>query len=169
MALFQSMDEMKSLHEQHGSDPAKALKLWFDALFLYLDESTRNLGREAMQYLMIPYKKQPKWDTAPSNWTFTSRLKDAKHHHIFRSYAVGTSPENAYSMDPNNWELNVEDSKEDPHGRGWNVLLRSSGADNARPVYMKKSTKTGLYYINIHGNIYVGVRPPKDPDEEEFV
>lgn len=164
-----SFEEIKARHEQSGADPAAALKCWFEGLFLYLDEATRDEGREALQHLTIPFKKDDQWDRRPSNMTFTSRLKDARHHHIFRSYAKGTAPDNGYKMDPASFELAVEKSHEDAHGRGWTVALRSSGADSARPVYMKKSTKTGLYFVDKHANVYVGVRPPVDPEEEDFV
>ncbi len=159
----------KARHEACGAEPIEALKLWFEAVFLYLEPDSRDLGRGLLQYLTIPFKQDTSWDRRPSNGTFVARMKDARHHHIFRSYARDSLPENGYRLDPASWQLAVERSVEDPHGRGWTVAVRSSGADSARPVYLKKSTKTGLYFVDKHANVYVGVRPPQDPDAESFV
>ncbi len=151
-----------------GATPEGALALWFDAVYLYMDEDTRNQGREALTFLTIPFKDESGWEKLPSYRIFVSRMQDPAYAHIFRSYAVGTSPENAYSMDPKNFELNVVESAEDTHGRGWRVLVRSSGADSPRPVYMKKSTSTGLWYVSEFGNVYVGIRPPHEQGVERF-
>jgi hypothetical protein len=156
------------MHAERGDTPEGALHLWFEAVFLYMDEATRDQGREALTDLTIPFKDEPGWETLPSNRIFVERLQDPAHAHIFRSYAVGTSPANGYAMDPGDFELAVEDSSEDAHGRGHRVLLRSSGADSPRPVYMKRSTTTGLWYVSEFGNVYVGIRPPVDPAEERF-
>ncbi len=155
-------------HAEMGATPEGALALWFDAVYLYMDEGTRDEGREALTFLTIPFKDEPGWEKRPSYRIFVERLRDPAYAHIFRSYAVGTSPENAYSMDPQNFELNVVESAEDRHGRGQRVLLRSSGADSARPVYMKKSTSTGLWYVSEFGNVYVGIRPPHEEGVERF-
>lgn len=162
------LETWKARHEACGADPVATLKLWFEAVFLYQQSSQRELGRQLLQYLTIPFKPDPGWDRKPSNGTFVERLKNARHQHIFRSYAQGSRPENGYQLDPTDWQLAVERSGEDPHGRGWTVALRSSGADSARPVYLKQSSKTGLYFVDKHANVYVGIRPPQDPDAETF-
>jgi hypothetical protein len=37
------------------------------------------------------------------------------------------------------------------------------------PIYMKKSTKTDLYYCNVISNVYVDIRQPVDKNKENFV
>ncbi len=160
--------DLKARHAAAGSTPAGALALWFEALRLYLEPASRDAGRALLGYLTIPFKKDERWDRKSSNLTFAGRLKDARHHHIFRSYYEGTSPENGYTL-PANPQLAIVRDEPDAHGRGHVIALRSSGADNPRPVYLKKSTKTGLYFVDGHANVYVGIRAPKDPDDEEFV
>ena len=164
-----SSQEIFDLHQKIGTTPEGALKCWFDACFLYIDQKTRDEGRKALENLTLPFKGDSTWDKKHSSGTFVSVLKGTNAY-IINSYAKGTSPENQYSIDTSNYELNIEKSHEDVHGkRGWAVFLRSSGADNSRPVYLKKSTKTGLYYPNTIANVYLGIRKPIDPDVETFV
>lgn len=164
----QHADPLIAAHVEKGATPEGALELWFDAVLLYLDEESRDQAREAIEYLTIRFKDEPKWDGQPSNRIFVERLRDPAYSHIFRSYAVGTNPENAYSIGPAGFDLNVEESAEDKYGRGWRILLRSSGADASRPVYMKRSTSTGLWYVSEFANVYVGIRPPHVQGEERF-
>lgn len=167
--LPKDMDELKARHEEVGKDPKEFCKLWMDACYVYMDEETRDAGREMIQYLTIPLKDDPNWDADQSNQYFVRALKDKQY--IMYSYAKGTSPENQYKCDPQNYELAVTRVNMNPAGvetRGIQVYLDSSGADTDRPVYLKKSTKSGLYYMNVHLNVYTDIRPPKDPDKEEF-
>lgn len=164
----QPANPLIAAHAESGTTPAGALKAWFDGVFLYLDEGTRDQGRVALAFLTIPFKDDPGWERRPSNATFVSRLKDPAHAHIFRSYAEGTSPGNGYAMDPADYRLAIVEEGDDAHGRGYRILLRSSGADNPRPVYLRRSTTTGLWYVSEFGNVYVGIRAPKDPGRETF-
>ena len=159
---------MKALHAEVGTSPEGALKLWFDAVFLYMDPETRDVGRQCLSYLTIGLKDDPDWDRTPSNRIFVDRMKDEAYHHIFRSYAKGATPDNGYRMDVAGFALDVEQSARDAHGRGWKVVLRSGGADMPRPVYLKQSTSTDLWYVSLWANVYVDVRPPRDPSKEEF-
>lgn len=152
-------------HAEAGKTPEGALKMWMRYAAVYHKEPFSS--RVALEYLTLPYKDNPQWHTLSSARTFVERLE--KKPYIFQSYAVGSSPENGYAFNPETFELAVEKSGPDQHGdRGHAVFLRSSGADSPRPVYLKKSTKTGLYYVSIHANTYVDIRPPVDPDKETF-
>jgi hypothetical protein len=162
-----SAKEIIDKHQQVGTSPEGALKCWFDAIFLFIDPNTREEGAAAMEALTLPFKGDSSWHKKPANRTFVDILK-GKNTYIFQSYAKGTSPDNQYSMDVSNYELNVEKSQEDAYKRGWAVFVRSSGADAARPVYLKKSSKTGLYYPDTISNVYVGIRKPVDPNVEVF-
>jgi hypothetical protein len=166
-ALPVSLDDFKAQHAELAKTPEGAAKCLFDAVYVYMNEETRDAGREMIQYVIIEFKDEPKWDSLPTSRIFVERMKDPAYHHIFRSYAKGTSPENGYAMDPNDYELNVERANPN-HDKGFQLYLRSSGADIARPIYLKQSTTTQLWYILDHKNIYTGIRPPKDPNKEEF-
>lgn len=165
----ETIETWKGRHAEEGQEPAGALRLWFEACLAFGDEARREIARQAIGYLTIPLKKDAQWDRRPSNLTFVERLERPAHHHIWRSYAAGSSPEDGYQIDPSSFELDVVRDEKDSHGRGWVVAVRSSGADSPRSIYLRQSTKTGLWFVNSFSTAYVGVRPPKDPEAEEFV
>lgn len=168
-ALPKDMDELKARHEELGKTPEGATKLWLDACFVYMNEETRKLGREMLTYLTIPFKTDADWEKRPSNRVLVERLTKPEFAHIWRSYAKGTSPDNQYKMDPNDWELNhVRNFQHEGDTRGIQCYIKSSGADTDRPVYLKKSTTSELYYMNLYVNVCPGIRAPKDPNQEEF-
>lgn len=164
-----SFDKLKALHEEKGKTAEGALHVWFVALYQYtsrnLDEYER--GREGLSYLTIAFKdeKNKDWEGLNSYRTFVERCE--KYPHIFRSYAKGSSPQNGYRMDPSDFELTI-DRIGTKDSRGTQVYLRSSGADNPRPVYMKQSTQTGLWYVNQFDNVYLDVKKVVDPSKETF-
>lgn len=167
--LPKDLDECKSRQAELGKTPEGAAKVWFDACYVYMNEDTRDEGRKMLQYLTIPFKDNPNWDKDRSQEYFLRAL--LKDQYIMRSYAKGTSPENQYKMDPNDYELNVERVNLNPPGResrGIQVYVKSSGADMPRPLYFKQSTSTKLWYMNAHTNVYTGIRPPKEGNQEEF-
>jgi hypothetical protein len=159
--------DWKKRHLEAGKTPEGALELWFEALFLYLEPESREVGRAGLQHLTISLRDDDGWERRPSSSRFVSRMRDPSHHHIFRSYAEGATPENGYAMDPESFQLRIEESSRDAHGRGWKVLLRSSGADNPRPVYLRRSTTSGLWFVDGFANVYVGIRPPASGEEFE--
>lgn len=165
--LPKMFDDFQKLHTETAKTPEIASKLFLDAIHVYMNTETRDEGRKMIQYMIIEYKDKPSWDTTPDALLFAGRLKDPGKQHIFRSYAKGTSPENGYVMDPNKYELNIEKSNP-KHEKAYQVYWKSSGADMSRPVYCKQSTRTELWYIYDHRNIYTDIRPPKDPNAEEF-
>ncbi len=165
-SLPTTVEELKERHAAQASTPEAALKLWFDSVFATMNRETGEEGAAMLGYLTIPYKDSPQWYRQSSARTFVERIKERPH--IFRSYAKGSSPTNGYAMDPNNYELEVVSCMADSSGRGWAVVIRSSGADSPRPVYLKKSDQTGLYYVDTFSNVYVDVRPPVDPQKETF-
>lgn len=162
--LPQTLDEMKAQHVLLGTTPQGAVKNFLDACFVYMNPATRDPGREMLQYLAIPLKPHATWDRQPANRLFVERLTSERYAHVWRSYAQGATPENGYEMDPDNWELGFERTNRlEGDDRGTQVYLRSGGADNPRVVYVKQSTQTGLWYLNIWHTLFVGVRPPVAP------
>lgn len=168
-ALPKTLDEMKALHQKIGVEPQGAVKCFLDAVFVYMNPVTRDQGRQMLQYLAIPLMDRSDWDKQSSQRLFVERMVNQSYQHIWRSYAAGTSPENAYAMDPNNWKLNFERTyRHDDDTRGLQVYLRSTGADNPRVVYVKQSTTSGLWYLNIWNTLFVGIRPAVDTTKEQF-
>ena len=161
--LPKTLDEMKVRHAEQGKTPEGATKLWLDACFVYMNPDTRDEGRKMIAWLTYPFHRDnlDDWDTKPAGRLLASRLQAKEYQHIFRSYAKGTSPDNQYKMDPNNWELNhVRNFQHPGDARGIQCYLDSTGADADRPAYLKQA-KDGLWYMNIYANLISDIRPPK--------
>ena len=134
--------------------PYGAAKMYFDAVFCYMDPRTRSEGSKMLRFIM--HEKQG-WERSPNFSTLAQRMRDPKHQHIFRSFAEGTSPENDYSMDPNNYQLMIGEVVEEA---GYlRLFLYSSGSDSARPIWVKQFDDGLWYVINVVGT-YAGVRDP---------
>lgn len=155
--LPQSYQEFKARYQTAGTTPEGAVKMYFDAIFCYINPSQRSEASKMLRYAMHDRKD---WDKSPFFSTFVSRLKDKEYHHIFRSFAKGTSPQNGYEMDPDNYELIFLGKRQET---GYvRVSLRSTGADSPRIVQVKQFDDGLWYLINNHAT-YAGVRPPLDP------
>jgi hypothetical protein len=163
-----SFEALRDEHARSASTPEQALRLWLLATVQYTsqDAAERERGKQGLSYLTIPFKDQPNWERAPSNRFFTDRLTSKPY--IFYSYAKGTSPQNGYALNIASFEPNIARSQPDSHGRGHMLAVQSSGADSARPVYLKKSDQSGLWFVSEFNNLYVDIRPPVDPNKETF-
>lgn len=153
-ALPRNYQEFKARYQQEGRTPEGAVKLYFEAVFCYIDEATRAEGSKMLRYA-LHYDRpiEQSYNLA----TFVERLRDPERHHIFRSFAAGTSPENDYRMSPDNFNLVVTKRTQE---QGYlRVFLRSSGADSPRPVWVKEID--GLWYTINNSSTYLEVRPPK--------
>ena len=153
-ALPRNYQEFKARYQQEGRTPEGAVKLYFEAVFCYIDEATRAEGSKMVRYA-LHYDRpiEQSYNLA----TFVERLRDPEMHHIFRGFAEGTSPENDYRMSPDNFNLVVTKKVQE---QGYlRVFLRNSGADSPRAVWVKEFD--GLWYTINNASTYVGVRPPK--------
>jgi len=131
-ALPRNYQEFKARYQQEGRTPEGALKLYFEAVFCYIDEATRAEGSKMVRYAL--HYDRP-IEQSRNLATFAERLRDPERHHIFRSFAAGTSPENDYRMSPDNFNLVVTKKTQE---QGYlRVFLQSSGADSPRPVWVK--------------------------------
>lgn len=142
-------------YRQHATTPEGALKLYFDAVFCYLPESTRPEASKMLRHAMhsdLPIERSPVYAT------FVQRLRDPASHHIFRSFAQGASPDNGYSMSLQDFKLTVLDQRQEADYT--KVFLQSMGADNPRPVWVKQFDD-GLWYTINNASTYVQVRPPR--------
>ncbi len=134
--------------------PEGAVKMYFDAVFCYINPQTRTEGQKMLGYVM---HESDNWVRKSSFATFVSRLKDPQMQHIFRSFAAGTSPQNGYAMSPQNYNVTIaRKAKESDYLR---VNLVSSGADSERIVWVKQFGD-GLWYVINNASTYAGVRMP---------
>lgn len=153
-ALPKNYQEFKTRYQQEARTPEGALKMYFVAVFSYIDESTRAEGAKMLRYAM--HLDRP-LENSPNYATFVQRLKDDEENHVFRSFAAGASPENSYRMSPENFELMIVSKKQESDYT--RVMLRSSGADSSRIVWVKEYD--GLWYTINNAGTYSQVRPPQ--------
>ena len=153
-ALPRDYQEFKARYQQEGRTPEGAVKLYFEAVFCYINEATRAEGSKMVRYAL--HYDRP-IEQSRNLATFAERLRDPERQHIFRSFAAGTSPENDYRMSPDNFNLVVGKKVQE---QGYlRVFLQNSGADSPRPVWVKEFD--GLWYMINNASTYVEVRPPK--------
>lgn len=134
--------------------PEGAVKMYFDAVFCYLDPNRRTEASKMLRYIM---HADANWEGNQRHVTFIRRLKEPSYHYIFRSFASGTSPENGYSMSPDDYRLVF--SKKDQQQDYIRVFLRSSGADSDRRVWVKQYPD-GFWYVINNADTYAKVRDP---------
>ena len=152
-ALPRDFKEFKTRYQQEGRSMEGAAHLYFEAVFSYLDAGTRSEASKMLRYAM--YLPQP-IERLNNYATFVERMKNPNYHHIFRSFAIGTSPENNYQMSPENFKLAIESKKKEADFTY--LYLRSSGADSPRGVWMQEHD--GLWYMINNAATYVTVRDP---------
>lgn len=158
--LPKDLDTFKAQIAEKATDPKAAVKLWFDAVYVYLTVD-KALGQE----MILEMDRYKEWDSR-SFLTFRSQM-DEKPYILF-SYAKEATPENEYKFDPNNYEL-VFTSEPDPNpfadqeaGAYVKLFVKSNGADLPRPITLMRN-KRGEYKFYEFSSIYVGVRPPVKP------
>ena len=152
-ALPKDYQEFKARYQQMGTTPEGAVKMYFDAVFCYMDTSKRD---EAIKMLRYALHANANWERSPNYSTFVSRMKNTGDQHIFRSFAKGTSPANSYSMSPDNYELEITGKRQESDYM--QVYVRSTGADSPRPLWVQQFD--GLWYTTNNAGSYSGVRPP---------
>ena len=134
--------------------PEGAVKMYFDAVFCYLDPARRAEASKMLRYIM---HTDANWEGNQRHVTFLRRLKDPSLHYIFRSFAAGTSPENGYRMSPDAYRLVF--TRKDRQQDYTRVFLRSSGADSDRRVWVKQYPD-GFWYVINNADTYAKVRDP---------
>ena len=152
--LPRDFQEFKARYQQESRVPEGALKLYFEAVFFYIDEATRSEGAKMLRYAM--HLDRP-LEQAGSYATFVSRMQDPDENYVFRSFAAGTSPQNGYHMSPDNFELMIVRRASETDYLA--LYLHSSGADSQRGVWMKEYG--GLWYTINNAGTYSQVRAPQ--------
>jgi len=144
----------KERYQKIGTSPAGAVRMYFDALYSYIDPAKRAEGAKMLRYSL---HEGPNWERSPAWATFVSRLRAPSYHYIFRSFAQGTSPENSYAMNPDSYQLMFVSSRQETDYVY--IAIRSSGADSPRPLHVQQFEDGLWYVINNHGT-YSDVRKP---------
>jgi|GEM_PF-2313088 len=148
--------EFKERYMREAVTPEGAVKLYFDAVFCYIDPAARTEGVKMLRYCL---REKRDWEKTAFYRTFVERMENPEYTHIFHSFAAGTSVENGYAMSPDNYRLDIAKIWDKHPSGDLQVMLRSSGADSPRPVYIRKYD--GLWFIANNAATYTGVRRPE--------
>ncbi|MFA5624152.1 MAG: hypothetical protein WC966_03705 [Bradymonadales bacterium] len=148
-----SFEDYKLQAKEGAKTPEGTVLLWLEGCILYSQPQTRTLGRDILVDITDKLPKDFEKNAAHS--TFVNRLKTEPQ--TFRSYCKGATPENGYKTDLDKCELTVTKSEEDPGG-GWQVHIKSNGADTPRKLTLTKG-KEGNWKIVSYPGLYMGVRP----------
>lgn len=150
--------EFKARYQVEGKTMEGAAHLYFEAVFSYMDENTRNEASKMLRYSMYLPRLI---EQSNSLRTFLERMRDESFHYIFRSFAAGTSPENSYSMSPDDFRLDIVSTRKEKDYT--QLYLRSSGADSPRSLWMQEHD--GLWYVINNSGTYAEVRPAKSAQD----
>jgi hypothetical protein len=150
--------EFKARYQKEGRTMEGAAHLYFEAVFCYMNEAARAEASKMIRYAM--YLSMP-FEQSNNYRTFAERLKDESCHYIFRSFAVGATPENSYKMSPDNFKLEFISKRKESDFT--HLYLRSSGADSPRSIWMQE--RDGLWYVINNAGTYAEVRPPKSAED----
>lgn len=152
--LPQTYKEFKARYQQEARTPEGALKMHFEAIFSYINEATRAEASKMLRYSM--HYPQP-LERSGNAAVFLERMRDTNANFVFRSFCKGALPENDYRMSPENFTLEIVGRR---NSDGYlKLLLKSSGADSARAVWMY--AHDGLWYTENNAALYAMVREPK--------
>ena len=150
-------------HKNIGKTPENAIALWIEAAVRAQNGDAE--GWAALSELTLPLRGENGWQSQGRHTYFVKAINE--NNPAFRSFIVGSSPENNYDVDLKNIRIRIAyENTRDTRGRKF--MLVSSGSTMPRPIYIQKSNQTGLFYINEYSSMYVDVRPAVDPDKETF-
>ena len=156
--LPKSLEDLQARIPTEAKTPQGAAKLWFDCVFVYLG-GDKDLGVQ----LITAMTKDKDWQGTMEYFVDALNSKP----YIWRSYVKGATPENKYTMDPGNYELETRDIILKPYadyeeGKVVMVKMFSSGADSLRPFILERNSR-GEYKAREFSSLCVGVKPPVEP------
>ena len=156
-ALPKTYKDFKARYQEEASTPEGAVKMYFEGVFAFMNPETRAEAGKMLRYAL--YSETP-IERSTYYATFVERMKDPDYNYCFRSYAQGSTPENDYSMDPDDFKIMFAGKAVRDPGGYLRLPLKSSGADSPRIVWVKKYDD-GLWYVINNAATYVQVKDPR--------
>lgn len=161
--------EFKAEYQTAGKTPKGAVTMLFKAIYCYMksvENKDGTLRADASKMLRYTLYSTNSIEASPYYRTFYERLLDKEDHYIFRSYCAGTTVDNSYAMNPDDFTIMIDKVREekDDYVR---VFIKSSGADSVRPVGVQKKPDGLWYTVNIN-SVYVQVRHTKSYVEQHM-
>ncbi len=155
-ALPKSLAELTPLAEECFASPFKMAALAVAVLTNY--EVDRDATIEMLNYIKGP---------RPLSNLDIQFLRDrlAGKMYVVRSYFEGTGVDNNYTVPPAPYRIEVSDNPYSYQNEGYATLyLKSSGADNPRPVTLRLKPSTNQWFLWEH-TFLSDIRPPRAQDE----
>lgn len=151
----ESLQEFEALAAA-GKQPERICALFLCALALF--DKDKDAGAAAMNLLRGPKPMTP-YDTQ----FLGDRLRGKSYLPL--AYFEGATPENGYKPRVP-YVLNVsEDPRPQDVEPGYlRVFLKTSGADSARPMKLRKKESTGEWFLWEYSSILSGIRIPAAED-----
>ena len=138
-SLPQTVDDLKSLPEAALTDEYAVAALSLLALTRF--ESDKNASVEMLNFLKGPHPLTP----FPRQQT-SARFMDRKFYKV-TSFFEGATPANNYTPSKP-YKIKVSSTPYSFDNENWAVLyLHSGGADNPRPVKLRKKPSTGQWFV----------------------
>lgn len=161
--LPQNYQEFKTRYQTEGRSIEGAFKLHLEAIFCYINPKTRKEASKMLRYSM--HQSQP-IEQNNNLAIFIRRMKDPEANFIFRGVCAGTSVQNSYAMDPDNFSINFAGSRQQ-EADYYTLFVQNSGADSRIPIGMRNYD--GLWYTFNNSSLYVMVREPQNmKDQKRF-
>jgi hypothetical protein len=157
-----TLEEFQTRVADQASDPQKAVKLFFDGIFIYLS-GEKELGKQCI----IEMSRYKEW-TESQHRMLLERMESMPH--IYRSYAEGATPDNAYEMNPQDYklvyhgEVNLKPYTDRDEGAFAKLFIVSGGADAPRSLTLQRNN-AGQYKVYEFSTINLDIRPIKPPPD----
>ena len=138
-SLPQKLEDLKALPEAALTDVYAVAALSVLALTRF------ETDRESC-YAMLDFLKGPDPMTPMEKSTIADRFMDGKHYKV-RALFEGATPANSYTP-AQPYRIKVSSNPYSFQNEGWATLyLHSGGADNERPVRLRKKPSTGQWFL----------------------
>lgn len=157
-----SLEQFQEQITAKAGDPKGATGLFFDAIYVYLS-GEKDLGKQ----LIMEMSRYKEWSESQHRMLL-ERMESMPH--IYRSYAVGATPDNAYEMDPQKYELafhgevDLKPYVDKGEGEFAKLFIRSGGADSPRPLVLQRNNQ-GQYKVYEFSSLNLDIRPVKAPPD----
>ena len=159
-----SIEAFVSLRDGLAQSPEGGAAIFVTALIVYTEDQP--LGRQCLT-IAADRARLREGSTGYKGWELIQpelrkideRIKQRSY--VARSYVLGTSADAAYALPaaPHAFEITDNPHSGDKESGTYKVFVRSSGADSARPISLKRNNK-GLWKASEWSSLSSGVVPP---------
>ena len=165
-SLPATIDDFLVLREAHGNNPAGTAALFVAAMIRYAEDQAAGLpmlvsilvNDNSLLVAAQAGRGYRGYDLSANTRYLIDRLPPAPW--ISRSYIVGTSPENGYSLPEGGLRLAFSTNRySQVSADEVRIFVACSGADSPRPLRLRRNS-AGLWKVVEFSSLVVGIRQP---------